>query len=152
MQMIQVQEPSDPANWKWFGQAGHLIVSQWCRFHLCTQVGDYLVSTVGEYVPDETSREIHCNVRGITLEGRGDARLADYMNKVGFQEIGFGRTYETMVFRAGEPCSAPECACGLPAIDGSDLYAAGYTNAKEATEGHMKACRLVASGEIENQQ
>lgn len=137
------------SEWKWFGHAGHLIVSQWCRFHLCTLIGRYLVSTVGEYVPDETVREIHCEVRGIALVGRGDARLADYMKKVGFQEIGFGRTYETMVFNTtGEFCQRPECGCGLPAIVPTELEGAGYSNPGDATRGHYAACEKWAEIEV----
>jgi hypothetical protein len=127
-------------HWKWFGHAGHFICARWCRFHLCTLVGDYLVSSVGEYVPDETVREIHCQVHGITLEGRGDARLADYMKKVGFQEIGSGRKYETMVFKAGKPCMAKDCDCGLPEIDGTELDAQGYNQAGAAAKGHYEMC------------
>src|SRR5919106_127620 len=44
---------------KWFGHAAHFICGRWCRFHLATQVGDYLVSTVGEYWPEHDVREIH---------------------------------------------------------------------------------------------
>lgn len=136
------------SEWRWFGHPGHLIVADDCRFHLCTQIGEFLVSTVGEYVPDETVREIHCAVRGIVLEGRGDARFADYMQKVGYQEIGYGRTYETMVFRTGDVCHAPGCACGLPSIKGSELAARGYMVAGAATLGHMELCRQCANGEI----
>lgn len=136
-------------DWQWFGHAGHFICAQWCRFHLCTLVGNYLVSTVGEYVPDETVREIHCEARGVRLEGKGDARLVDYMKKVGFQELGFGRTYETMIFKAGERCTRPECGCGLPEIDGSELWAKGYTSAGDATVGHMEGCIRAAMGNFE---
>lgn len=130
--------PTD--QWRWFGNAGHFICAQWCRFHLCTQVGDYLVSTVGEHVPDEGVREIVAQSRGVDLTGRGDARLHDFMQKVGFCEIGYGRTYETMVFRAGAPCAAPGCGCGLPAIDGEEQDMRGYTDAGAATAGHMALC------------
>ena len=43
--------------WKWYGNAGHFIGSNSCRFHLCTEIGDFLVSTVGDYFPF-TSSEI----------------------------------------------------------------------------------------------
>ena len=81
----------------------HLIVSRDCRFHLATfipgaRVCGVIISTVGEWLPDSEVREITARCRGVQLEGRGDARLADYMAKIGFQEIGAGRTYETMVF------------------------------------------------------
>ena len=62
---------------KWFGSPGHFICSFDCRFHLCTQVGDYLVSTVGELFFDSDIREITAKSRGFALEGRGDARKAD---------------------------------------------------------------------------
>ena len=78
------------AHWKWFGHAGHLCVGRWCQFHLCTSVGKYLVSTVGEYVPYEGTREVFANSRGITLKGRGDERYADYMKQISFEDIGVG--------------------------------------------------------------
>jgi hypothetical protein len=137
------------SEWRWFGCAGHLIVSRDCRFHLCTQIGDFLVSTVGEYFPNESVREILARTRGVTLEGQGDAREADYMRKLGYEEIGFGRTYETMVFRTtGDVCDAPGCACGLPKVDYRELACDGYMTAGAATLGHMKLCQQVACGDI----
>ena len=46
------------ADWEWYGNAGHFICGHSCRFHLCTKVGSYLISTVGEYVPDSFVRAI----------------------------------------------------------------------------------------------
>lgn len=126
--------------WEWFGNAGHLIVGNYCRFHLCTKVGRYLVSTVGQYFPDSRVREIFAQSIGVKLEGIGDARCADYMKKIGYEEIGFERTYETMVFLAGEPCTANGCDCGLPAIKGENLDMAGYNDSGSATKGHMEMC------------
>ena len=51
------------SDWIWFGTPGHFICANYCRFHLCTRVGDYLVSTVGEYVPPEPVREIFARTR-----------------------------------------------------------------------------------------
>ncbi len=146
------------SEWRWFGNAGHLCVADWCRFHLCTQIGPFLVSTVGEYVPEEAVREIHCHVRGIVLNGRGDERLADYMRQVGYQELGAkeyrdgvigpGRTYETMVFRTtGEVCHEAGCGCGLPRINGESLDMRGYHTAGAATIGHLEFCRQYAAEE-----
>jgi hypothetical protein len=122
-----------PLDWKWFGNAGHFICGQWCRFHLTTQVGPYLISTVGEYVHPRHSQ--------------GSERTeAEWLKKNWpGEEIGFGRKYETMVFRAGKPCDSPKCGCGLPEIDGSELDGNGYNNAKDATEGHMALCRKWAN-------
>ena len=44
-------------DWKWFGSPGHYICSRWCRFHLCTLVGQYIVSTIGEYVHPSQERD-----------------------------------------------------------------------------------------------
>jgi len=96
-------------------------------------------------VPDETVREILCQSRGIRLVGQGDARLADFMRKVGFEEIGYGRTYETLVFRTtGDVCHAANCACGLPTVDYHELDGRGYTSAGAATLGHLELCRQFA--------
>lgn len=130
--------PND--KWKWFGHAGHFICGQWCRYHLVTQIGPWLISTVGEYVPDEGSREILAECRGIVLEGKGDARLADYMKKIGFEDIGMDRKYETMVFKAGPACVSETCGCGLPSICGSELDFRGYNVAGDAAKGHMALC------------
>lgn len=132
------------SEWRWFGHAGHLIVGNDCRFHLATQIGDFLVSTVGEWLPDSQVREIHASVRGVQLEGRGDAREADFLQKMGYIEIGFGRIYETMVFRIGDVCHAPGCSCGLPKTKGSHLEMDGYNTAGAATLGHMELCRKYA--------
>ena len=110
---------------KWFGNAGHFCCAQWCRFHLTTLVNGYLVSTVGEYVHPMHSKG-------------SEKKEAEWLrdNYPG-EDIGFGRKYETMVFKAGKPCDAPKCSCGLPSIDGSEIDSHGYNTAKSATEGHM---------------
>jgi len=100
--------------WQWFGSAGHFCAGHYCRFHLTTQVGKYLISTVGDYHP------------------------AGLSNTSPAQTIGIDRTYETMVFAAGPNC---ECGCGLPEAAGGNLDFAGYTNPKDATLGHLELCR-----------
>lgn len=130
------------SEWKWFGHAAHLIVGSDCRFHLATAInGEYLVSTVGEYVPGSQVREVLAETRGIKLEGRGDAREADYMDKIGFEDIGAGRKYETLVFRFSRVCDELECGCGAPLPDDwSELDANGYNDAGSATRGHYEMC------------
>lgn len=72
------------AEWVWSGHAGHLIVSESCRFHLATRVGDVLVSTVGDYyVPGDTKRST----------------------------IGLDRFFETMVFPVRDTL---DCGCAEP--------------------------------------
>ena len=131
--------------WVWFGNAGHFICARWCQFHLCTKVGRYLVSTVGEYMPDEGSREIYAKSANIVLEGGGDERYADFMKKHGFVEIGYARKYETMVFRAGKPCNGKECGCGLPEIDGRELDTLAANDAKTASRNHRILCKKYAA-------
>ena len=116
------------SEWKWFGNAGHFICASWCRFHLCTQVGKYLISTVGEYVhPRHGAGSEQVEVQWLKKNWPGE-------------DIGAGRKYETMVFLAGEPCRSIECGCGMPSIDGHDMDSLGYNTASEATQGHIKLC------------
>jgi hypothetical protein len=122
--------------------AGHLIVGNDCRFHLATYVGEYIVSTVGEWWPDESVREIHAQVRGVALEGRGDYRAADFLKKFGYMEIGAGRIYETMVFRAER---APDGCCPWRMVSGADIDADGYNDAGDAYRGHFAMCEKWAA-------
>lgn len=101
--------------WKWFGSAGHFCGSERCQFHLCTQVGGWLVSTIGEYVP--------CGLKG-------------------WREIGPGRLYETMVFRIDGKC---DCGCGLPSFTAAEIDGRGYNDAADANAGHMETCRKWAN-------
>jgi len=45
------------AGWKWYGYGGHFIGSKSCAFHLATRIGNFLVSTVGDYRPRGGERE-----------------------------------------------------------------------------------------------
>lgn len=129
-------------DWKWFGHAAHFICAEWCRFHMATQVGNYIVSTVGEYWPPRTVREIHASSRDAEWfeENRhllGDYFDAAYMKRFGFHEIGYKRKYETMVFEAGKPCAEEFCNCGLPTISGTEIAFNGYSTAGDAARGHL---------------
>ena len=92
---------------------------------MATKVGPWLVSTVGEYIHPRNS-------------GANERSEEEYLrdNPKG-EEIGIGRHYETMVFKAGVECS---CGCGLPTIDGSEQDFIGAETAKEAAEAHRKLC------------
>lgn len=121
------------SKWKWFGNHGHFICGRWCRFHLTTQVGDYLISTIGEYVSPRNS---------------GGSEQAEYRylteNPLG-EDIGHNRKYETMVFKAGLLCKGPRCHdCDQPAPLGDCLDAKNYNHAGDATRGHMEMCLLWA--------
>jgi hypothetical protein len=137
--------------WVWMPHPAHLVVSSDCRFHLATWVGGHIVSTVGEYLPDEGVREIHCQVRGIILEGRGDVRRADFLRKSGFIEIGHNRLYETMVFLARRRPEAEEQCCPYMCVhDGEgERDFAGYNTASDAYRGHLTLCEKWAEQEGE---
>ena len=143
-------------DWKWFGNAGHLCVGRWCRFHLCTQVGNYLVSTVGQYWPERPAREVHAQVhdpKWLAKHGilRGDNFDAKYLEHFGYEDIGCDRKFETMVFKTtGKICSEKSCDCGMPLVaDWGELDADAYNDAGSATQGHMKMCKKWAKKEAE---
>jgi len=95
---------------RYLGMPGHFIGSARCVWHLTTVVGGYVVSTVGDYRPFTEDQKP--------------------------TEIGLGRKYETMVFRAGKPCARPGCMCGVPDHDGRELDFEAYNTAGEAQAGH----------------
>lgn len=132
-----------PRRLQWFGHAAHFIGGSHCRFHLATQVGNYLVSTVGELWWERGSREIGAGARDAKWLAdnrhlKGYDFDAAYMKRFGYDTLGLDRKYETMVFKAGKPCRTETCGCGLPEINGRELDFSGYNDAKSATAGHMK--------------
>ena len=126
------------------GHAGHLIVSDKCRFHLATYVGKYVVSTVGEYWPEREIREIHAQVHDLKWLEKNKHLLGDYFDsayfkRFGFQCLGAGdeSIYETMVFKAKR--SKDKC-CPYVQISGRDVEMKRYATAEEAHKGHLKMC------------
>ena len=107
------------SKWKWYGYPGHLCVAQWCQFHLCTEVGKFLISTVGDYRP--------------VSERKGESFGP-------MKEVGCNRMFETFVFRWKNRCDIKECGCGLPKIIPSEIDTLGANTAKEATVNHYKLC------------
>jgi hypothetical protein len=133
-----------PEQWIWMGHPAHFIGGFDCRFHMATKVGDYIVSTVGEYLPDYETRELIANAKGIKLMGRGDDRRHFYLSKIGFEEIGFNRKYETMVFLAQKSKRNDAC-CPWVIADGCELEASSYNDAASATNGHFLMCEKVSA-------
>ena len=111
----------------WMPHAGHFICGNDCQFHINTHVNGYIISTVGEYVPDSAIREI----RGRQTALIGDAEKYDY----GFKEIGVGRTYETMVFKAKK--SKNRC-CPYEMVSGDDIDFSGFNDPGKAYLGHLR--------------
>jgi hypothetical protein len=123
--------------WIWMPHAGHFIGGHQCRFKLNTYVNGYIISTVGELVWDSQVREIMADNRKVKLEGRGDAREYDYLKKLGYEDIGLNRKYETMVFKARK--STHKC-CPYEMAKSRELECDGYNNPEEAYLGHLKLC------------
>lgn len=106
-------------DWKWSGLAHHLIGGANCRFHMATQIGNVIISTVGEYWLDKASME--------------------KLGEEGPLEIGLGRTFETFVFKASDNLCT--CGCGLNLIhDYTEIDSLAANTRAEATENHMKLC------------
>lgn len=63
------------SEWHWDGHPGHFIAAYHCHFWLNTRIGNYRVSTIGDYQPHE---------RGVN------------------ETIGVGRTHETFVFETDD--------------------------------------------------
>lgn len=119
----------NPSEWQWFGHAGHFFCGHACRFHMCTHVGGYLVSTIGEYVPSS--------------QAGGRERV-----KNEWVELSSGRLYETMVFHAGEPCDIEDCKCGQPTLkDATELEMFPANDAGDARANHMMLCKQYAAME-----
>jgi hypothetical protein len=132
--------PVPRSEWEWFGNAGHFICASDCRFHLCTKVGPWLVSTVGEYVPDSA-------VQAALRQSRKEVGMRQPRGP--FEQIGCDRTYETMVFRAGQRCAAEGCGCDLPQIVPTELAMRGYDSAGDAARGHLELCEEWAGRSID---
>jgi len=98
--------------WIWIGRQMHLCVD--CDFHLATYVGNFVVSTVGEYYLADSNE----------------------MEPIGAGDNSF---YETMVFGAKESPSGNACGYYLTDLDAVDMRR--YTTATEAREGHIALCR-----------
>lgn len=125
-------------NWVWMPHVGHLIVGRYCQFHLTTYVNGYIVSTVGEYLPDYRVRKIIAESRGISIEGIGDDFDRDYMKKIGFEEIGHNRLYETMVFHAYK--TNKNSCCPYSVNDWCEIDMDSYNKPEDAYDGHLKMC------------
>lgn len=110
--------------WQWFGLPGHFCCAADCLFHMTTQVGGKLVSSVGAYAPDYETDE----------------------NEDGFVNIGAGRKYESFVFETGE--GQCDCGCGMPEVENYlEIDSLPANTAAECQQNHMKLCEKWANEE-----
>lgn len=110
------------SEWRWFGAPLHYICGSRCVFHLGTRIGNYVISTVGDFRPD------------------GPYKPRD--------TIGYQREFETMVFRVlGDH---GDCVC--PQIDGSEIDSYTYPMGSECdavNAGHLAMCHKWANDGVE---
>ena len=113
------------SEWEWFGYPGHLIIARWCQFRLCTKVGAYLISTVGDW---------HSPIRGEQVSER---------KPIGAGDDSF---FETYVFTAGARCTEPDCGCMQPSLaSGSEIDGVRTATAGEAQRAHLEFCEKYAA-------
>jgi len=153
------------ADWIWMPHAGHLCVGHMCRFRLNTFVNGYIVSTVGEYFPDQDVRRIYVKHRagfpklGLDENGKivreaqltkeetenllslkGDHFDAVYLKIFGYENIGSSdwEKYETMVFRARK---VENSCCPYQTVEGGAiLECERYATPESAYAGHLQIC------------
>lgn len=139
------------ADWVWMPHAAHFIMGPNCQFHLATYVNGYLISTVGELWCERAIREIHARVHDPrwldqNIHLLGDNFDSAYFKRFGFEDIGYQRKYETMVFMA-EPNYEHRC-CQWKMASASEIDGDSYNDAADATEGHMALCEKYAMKEL----
>lgn len=101
--------------------AAHFICGDRCSFRRATHVNGFIVSTVGEM---KNPLVFDRATGGMRPRNDGDSP----------DEIGVGRMYETMVFRA---VKSPRKCCPFLAR-GCEIDFAPYGNANDANDGHEK--------------
>ncbi len=111
--------------WRYTGSAGHWIMGRYCRWHLRTEIGSFLVSTVGE-APDRTL-------------SRPDKEV---LVTTGIE----GETYETMTFPLSlDRCMSAECDCGERIVHDWGGISCKRTHTRgEAQRAHDEECERVA--------
>lgn len=101
-------------DWEWLGYTKHFIGGDKCKFSMATKVGNYIISTVGDYQPS----------------GK-------------MVEIGAGRMFETMVFKAAK-ASCECCNWECDVTEQLDNFGA-YNSPLEAQKGHVDICSEVSN-------
>lgn len=103
---------ADKSEWIWMPHPAHFIGAWMCRFRLATCVGNYIVSTVGEFEPNGLSEK------------------ADY------KDIGIDSKYETIVFKSTES----DHACCPKKITPEEIDDRFYNDPGSAYKGHLELC------------
>lgn len=98
------------SEWHWIAVPMHYVCAGRCLFRLATRVGDYIISSIGDFHDSDGHK----------------------------QSIGLNRFYETFVFRRGLDCPCGCGEPGIDNYN--EIESRGYTNHKSARDGHMELC------------
>ena len=131
------------SKWVWMPHPGHFICASDCHFVLNTCVGRYIVSTVGELIPSEFSMRLKFERHGELIDAKGDALIAQYLERFGYEDVGYSRKFETMVFKAKRGSDGDCCAYSAECFRELDFNS--YNTAEEATKGHYELCQKWSS-------
>jgi len=113
------------SEWTWLGYPQHFIGAAACRFRMATMVGNYLVSTVGDYHPKKRVDDIDSE-----------------REPVGGGEDAF---FETYVFRCD---GMDSCGCCARVDDRCEIWGRHTSDSIKAQAMHMEACRMAAEGRL----
>lgn len=145
--------------WVWMPHPAHFCAASHCRFRLATYVPTgYIISTIGEYFPDEVVRRIvleskvqfpnpfeedKTEVYKKILKLNGDLFNDAYLKYIGYEELRYDCLYETMVFPAKKN-ENPKFQCCPYLMDQEkeeyELEQEDYNDPGEATNGHYELC------------
>ena len=106
----------DKSKWVWMPHAAHFICADRCLFRLATYVGGYIVSTIGEM------RNIHNH------------------DKIFFEEIGFGRKYESFVFFAKKQKDKCGCQYVIDMDKDCEIDSLPANDPETAYKNHIELC------------
>lgn len=105
--------PVPQEDWVWCGYPLHFVGGKNCRFHLGTRIGDYIVSTVGDYHPSSAHWDAPAEPIG----------------------AGADSLYETYIFRC-----AGEGTHGEGEIDPTEIEGHRFATSEEACAAHLRYC------------
>lgn len=116
---------------------GHLIIADDCQWYLHHHVGNYCVSSIGDYRPDGVSLEL---AKTYTPWSIGPNSMI---------QIGMDRWFETRVVPLSEEgCEDGIEECNCPHGGGEEMLLRGYCTQAEAEEGHMSIIQDIDNGWI----
>jgi hypothetical protein len=131
-------------DWIWMAHPGHYRWADFCRFRLCTYVGNYIVSSVGEYLPNFTEDNLDKVNMIDSLIGLAKIRKeysdddSDIPGNSYEKLVGSSYLYETIVFKSLENTS--ECKCCIAICDDEEIEKNEYNTQELAFAGHYELC------------